>query len=166
MSSAFHKLKIADVVRETPEAISVCFDLKEADKTAFTFQPGQHLTLRTFIEGEEVRRNYSICAAPSEGQLRIAIKAIPGGRFSNWEPKSQSGPQHRCNAASRRLHSRVCVQWCCALCFFRGRIRNNPCAVIVENSASCRRTQPRYAYLRKPRHWLDDLSGGAPESQE
>ena len=84
MSSAFHTLKIADVVRETPEAISVCFDLKEADKTAFTFQPGQHLTLRTFIEGEDVRRNYSICAAPSEGQLRIAIKAIPGGRFSNW----------------------------------------------------------------------------------
>jgi ring-1,2-phenylacetyl-CoA epoxidase subunit PaaE len=84
MSAAFHTLKIASITRETPEAISVCFDVPEGDTGTFAFKPGQHLTLRTMIDGEEVRRNYSICTAPSDGEMRIAIKAIQGGVFSNW----------------------------------------------------------------------------------
>lgn len=80
----FHPLRVREVRRETEDAVSVCFDVPADLTDAFSFTAGQYLTVRTFLEGEEVRRNYSICAAPSEGALRIAIKAVPGGRFSTW----------------------------------------------------------------------------------
>lgn len=84
MSSAFHELTIGEVRRETPDAVSVRFDLPAALREVFAFRPGQHLTLRHRFDGEDVRRNYSICAAPSDGELRIAIKRIEGGVFSTW----------------------------------------------------------------------------------
>lgn len=79
----FHAVTIAEVKRETPEAISVAFAVPEALRAAFHFQPGQHLTLRTMLDGEEVRRNYSICSGPGDAP-RIAIKRIQGGYFSVW----------------------------------------------------------------------------------
>jgi ring-1,2-phenylacetyl-CoA epoxidase subunit PaaE len=82
--SAFHRLTIREVRREIDDAVSLQFDLPEELREAFRFSPGQHLTLRTQIEGEDVRRNYSICVAPHENQLRIAVKRIGGGVFSNW----------------------------------------------------------------------------------
>lgn len=84
MSALFHTLKIAEVRRETPSAVSILFDLPEAEREAFAFRAGQHITLRADIEGEDVRRNYSLCVAPHDGELRVAIKAINGGRFSAW----------------------------------------------------------------------------------
>lgn len=84
MSAGFHTLKIKDVRRETEDAVSLCFDLPEALAEDFRFTPGQHLTLRTAIDGEDIRRNYSICVAPHEGELRVAIKRIAGGAFSTW----------------------------------------------------------------------------------
>src|SRR5450432_3243997 len=84
MSAAFHSLRIAEIRRETPDAVSVRFDLPSEMREAFTFQPGQHLTLRTEIGGEDIRRNYSVCVAPHEGELRIAVKQIAGGAFSGW----------------------------------------------------------------------------------
>jgi ring-1,2-phenylacetyl-CoA epoxidase subunit PaaE len=84
MSVGFHSLYIAEVRRETPEAISIKFDLPAEKGEMFGFSPGQHLTLRTEIDGEELRRNYSLCSSPLDGELRIAIKAITDGRFSNW----------------------------------------------------------------------------------
>jgi ring-1,2-phenylacetyl-CoA epoxidase subunit PaaE len=84
MSAAFHKLRIAEVWRETPDAVSVRFETPEALAATFAFLPGQHLTVRTEIAGEEVRRNYSVCVAPHERELRIAVKEITGGVFSNW----------------------------------------------------------------------------------
>lgn len=88
MSNAFHSLKITDVRRETEDAVSLCFDLPKELREAFHFTPGQHLTLRREIQGEDVRRNYSICAAPHEGELRVAIKEIAGGLFSTWANRS------------------------------------------------------------------------------
>jgi ring-1,2-phenylacetyl-CoA epoxidase subunit PaaE len=84
MSAAFHTLTIERVTRETADAVAISFAVPEDLRAAFAFKPGQHLTLRAEIDGEDVRRNYSICVAPSEGTLRVAIKAIEGGVFSNW----------------------------------------------------------------------------------
>ncbi len=50
----------------------------------YSFQPGQYLTLRTTMDGEEVRRSYSICSGPDDGELRVAVKRVNGGAFSNW----------------------------------------------------------------------------------
>lgn len=84
MPDTFIPLTIKSVERETADAISVLFDVPEAQAEAFHFKAGQHLTLKAHINGEEVRRNYSLCAAPSEGKLRVAIKQISGGAFSTW----------------------------------------------------------------------------------
>ena len=83
MSTHFHPLRILDVRRETDDAVSILLD-PESAAAAFRFTPGQHLTLRANIGGEELRRNYSLCVAPDDGPLRIAIKRMPAGRFSNW----------------------------------------------------------------------------------
>jgi ring-1,2-phenylacetyl-CoA epoxidase subunit PaaE len=80
----FHKLRVAEVKRETPDAVSVRFDLPEHLREAFQFRAGQHLTFRREIGGEEVRRNYSLCVSPSEGALKIGVKQIAGGAFSTW----------------------------------------------------------------------------------
>ena len=84
MSIDFHKLRVAEVKRETPDAVSVRFELPEELREAFAFRAGQHLTFRREIGGEEIRRNYSVCAAPSEGVLKIGVKKIAGGVFSGW----------------------------------------------------------------------------------
>lgn len=84
MSHEFHRLRVAEVKRETPDAVSVRFDLPDALREAFRFKAGQHLTFRREIDGEELRRNYSVCAAPEEGVLRIGVKKIAGGVFSGW----------------------------------------------------------------------------------
>src|SRR5262245_42731447 len=80
----FQPLEIAEIVHETPDAISIAFEIPDALRDVFHFRPGQHLTLRTTLDGEEHRRTYSICSGPEEPHLRIAIKRVAGGRFSNW----------------------------------------------------------------------------------
>jgi ring-1,2-phenylacetyl-CoA epoxidase subunit PaaE len=84
LNREFHALRIAEVRRETADAISICFDIPDHLRDAFAFQAGQHLTLKLMLDGEDVRRNYSVCVAPSENQMRIAIKQMPAGKFSAW----------------------------------------------------------------------------------
>ena len=84
MSTSFHMLSITDLCQETDDAITIRFAVPEKLTEQFRFEPGQHLTLRTEIDGEDLRRSYSICSTPAEGSLRIAIKRVEGGRFSNW----------------------------------------------------------------------------------
>lgn len=84
MSLHFHPLSVKEVKRETAECVSVLFDVPEQLSDTFRFAAGQHLTLRTHINGEEVRRSYSICSAPQEKQLRVAIKKVDGGLFSSF----------------------------------------------------------------------------------
>lgn len=88
MTPKFHSLRIAQVRRETAEAVSLCFELPAALASEYAFVQGQHLTLRTRIDGAEVRRSYSICSGVDQGELRIAIKQVPGGLFSNWACRS------------------------------------------------------------------------------
>ncbi|RVT93541.1 2Fe-2S iron-sulfur cluster-binding protein [Sphingomonas crocodyli] len=83
MSAGFHTLKILDVRRETDDAISVTLEPAADARGEFDFTPGQHLTLRADIGGEDIRRNYSICVPPG-GDLKIGIKRLPGGAFSSW----------------------------------------------------------------------------------
>lgn len=84
MSIDFHKLRVAEVKRETPDAVSVRLELPDELRETFQFRAGQHLTFRREIGGEEVRRNYSLCVSPSEGVLKIGVKQIAGGAFSSW----------------------------------------------------------------------------------
>jgi ring-1,2-phenylacetyl-CoA epoxidase subunit PaaE len=64
--------------------VSIRFDVPDALKAVFAFKAGQHLTLRTELNGEDLRRTYSVCVAPHENEMRIAVKQTPGGRFSGW----------------------------------------------------------------------------------
>jgi len=84
MTPKFHPLRIAEVRRETPEAVSLRFDVPAALAGDYAFEQGQHLTLRTDLDGDDVRRSYSICAGVDDGELRVAIKRVTGGRFSTW----------------------------------------------------------------------------------
>ena len=84
MSAHFHALRVAEVVPETAEANSIRFELPPELREAFRFKAGQHLTLMAQVDGEELRRTYSLCTAPSEGELVVTVKRIAGGRFSNW----------------------------------------------------------------------------------
>ena len=82
--SKFHRLNVAQVARETRDAVAITFDVPPALKDAFRFVQGQHLTLRADVAGEDLRRSYSICSAVQDGCLRIAVKKAPGGAFSTW----------------------------------------------------------------------------------
>jgi len=84
MSVHFHPLRVAEIVPETAEANSIRFDVPPELRDAFAFKAGQHLTLRATIDGEEVRRNYSLCTAPDEQDWMVTVKRIAGGVFSNW----------------------------------------------------------------------------------
>ena len=77
--SQFHRLRISDRRQETAEAVSLAFEVPEGLREVFRFRPGQYLTLRCRIGGEEVRRAYSICSAD---EVRVAIKHVPEGVFS------------------------------------------------------------------------------------
>ncbi len=80
--AAFHDLTVAEVKRETDDAVSIRLDVPDALADQFRFLPGQYLTLRTMIDGEDVRRSYSICSGLNDNQLRVAVKKVPEGRFS------------------------------------------------------------------------------------
>ncbi len=82
--SGFYPLRVASVERETRDALSVTFDVPDDLRERFQFAHGQYVTLRGELDGEDVRRSYSICSAPYENQLRVAIKRVPDGRFSTW----------------------------------------------------------------------------------
>ena len=84
MLAAFHRLEVAQIRPETPEAVSVVFAVPEQLSQAYRFDPGQHLTLRTMLRGIETRRSYSICAGLDDGELRIAVKKVEDGVFSRW----------------------------------------------------------------------------------
>ncbi|HET6225322.1 MAG TPA: 2Fe-2S iron-sulfur cluster-binding protein [Bacteroidia bacterium] len=80
--SKFNSLQVADVVRETPDAVSVAFQVPDQLKKDYTFKQGQYLTLKFKINGEELRRSYSICSSYYENELRVAVKKVKDGRVS------------------------------------------------------------------------------------
>jgi len=82
--ASFHQLKVSDVRKETNDCVSVGFDIPSEIKEKFQFIQGQYITLKLEINGEELRRCYSICTSPSNGELRVAVKRVVDGRASNW----------------------------------------------------------------------------------
>ncbi|WP_332778246.1 1,2-phenylacetyl-CoA epoxidase subunit PaaE [Polaromonas sp.] len=80
----FHTLKVSDVRAATRDAVAITFAVPENLQEAFSYVQGQYLTLRTMLDGEELRRSYSICSAVQDQRLRVAIKRVAGGAFSNW----------------------------------------------------------------------------------
>jgi len=80
----FHKLKISDISRLTPDSVQLTFDLPEALKSSFHYSAGQYITFKITIAGEEIRRSYSICSAPNENKLSVGIKKVEGGKFSTF----------------------------------------------------------------------------------
>lgn len=81
----FHSLKVKDIRRETAEAVSVAFEVPPQQQPEFQFKQGQYITLKMKIQGEEVRRSYSLCSSPyGEKELRVAIKEVAGGKVSTY----------------------------------------------------------------------------------
>ncbi len=83
-----HRLQIVDVCPEASDAISVRFAIPDALREAFRFAPGQFVTLEAEVDGQALRRSYSICSSPAEYEasatVRVGIRRVAGGRFSNW----------------------------------------------------------------------------------
>ena len=84
MKPTFHTLTITEVTQETKDCCSIAFEVPAELEEAYQFVQGQYLTLKTEIDGEEVRRSYSICSSPKEEELRVAIKQVPNGKFSTF----------------------------------------------------------------------------------
>src|SRR6266496_2164010 len=84
MSVHFEKIRIKQIRRETPDCVSIVFDIPQELQEKFFYRHGQHLTMRTFINGEEIRRSYSLCSSPLENEWRIAVKKAEVGLFSTY----------------------------------------------------------------------------------
>lgn len=84
MSKHFHKLKISDIIRETPKTVSVVFDLPDHLKDEFKYKAGQYLTIKAHINGEEIRRSYSLSSFPKEESLKVTSKIVENGKMSNY----------------------------------------------------------------------------------
>jgi len=80
----FKKLNIKEVKRETGASVSVLFNVPEEFKPHYTFIAGQYVNLKLTLDGKEIRRAYSICSSPESGELRIAVKAVKNGAFSQF----------------------------------------------------------------------------------
>jgi ring-1,2-phenylacetyl-CoA epoxidase subunit PaaE len=82
--AGFHSLQVVSVQRETRDAVAVTFAVPESLRNQYRFEPGQYLTLRREFDGEELRRNYSICSTPQGSEMTVAIKRVAQGKFSTW----------------------------------------------------------------------------------
>lgn len=80
----FHQLRVTEVAPLTEDSVAVTLDVPPELASVFAYAPGQHVTLRRIIDGEDVRRSYSICAPAGSGKLRVGIKRLPGGAFSTF----------------------------------------------------------------------------------
>jgi ring-1,2-phenylacetyl-CoA epoxidase subunit PaaE len=84
MSVLFHPLKVRAIEPDTADAVIVSFEVPDELRQTFGFTQGQYLTLRKTIEGQDLRRSYSICAGVDDGELRVGVRKVKGGVFSNW----------------------------------------------------------------------------------
>lgn len=82
--SKFYKLYIKDIQKETEKAVTITFDVPQNLKDTFAFKAGQYITLKSTINGNEVRRDYSLCSSPKSGVLKIAVKEVKDGIFSSY----------------------------------------------------------------------------------
>lgn len=84
MAKRFYPIRIRSLQKETSDAITICLDVPEDLRQEFSYKAGQHLTIKAQVDGEEVRRNYSLCSAPHENKHCFTVKQVPKGRFSTY----------------------------------------------------------------------------------
>ena len=82
--SEFNSLQIKSIKKETEKSVSIVFNIPEILESKYKFKAGQYITLKADVKGKQVVRSYSICSAPSSSELKIGVKAIPNGLFSNY----------------------------------------------------------------------------------
>lgn len=82
--SQFYKLQIQNIHRETDKCVTLSFAVPNELKSTFTFKAGQYITLKTIINNEEIRRDYSLCSSPKSGELKVAVKEVENGTFSKF----------------------------------------------------------------------------------
>ena len=82
--SQFYKLTIKEVQKETDNAVTINFEVPDKLKDTFSFKAGQYITLKTILNGNEVRRDYSLCVSPKSNELKVAVKEVEGGTFSSY----------------------------------------------------------------------------------
>lgn len=80
----FHKIEVQNIYKETRDCAVVTFQIPDELVSEFQYKQGQHLTLKTIIEGQDVRRSYSLCSSPTENKWQVAVKKINGGLFSSF----------------------------------------------------------------------------------
>lgn len=84
MKPVFYPLRVKRIERQTAQAVAIEFEVPEDLRPAFAYDAGQYLTLKRTIDGEDIRRNYSLCSSPLENRWVVAVKKVPGGVFSTW----------------------------------------------------------------------------------
>src|SRR5690554_2841995 len=84
MNPRFHTLKVKDIRQETKDAVSIALEVPNELASNYIYKPGQYLTFRTDLDGEEVRRSYSVCTGLHENELRVAVKRMIYGKFSTF----------------------------------------------------------------------------------
>ncbi|APX98878.1 ferredoxin--NADP reductase [Lacinutrix venerupis] len=80
----FHKLSIKKITRQTNKSVTLSFNVPDTLKQNFNFKAGQYITLKTSINGEEIRRDYSLCSSPKSGDITVAVKEVENGTFSKY----------------------------------------------------------------------------------
>ncbi|MFZ6052167.1 1,2-phenylacetyl-CoA epoxidase subunit PaaE [Halocola ammonii] len=104
----FHSLRVSEVRPETNDTVSVAFEVPHELQDEYRFVQGQNLTLRTDIDGEDVRRSYSICSGVDDGELRVAIKKVEGGKFSTFaNEKLQPGDELQVMTPSGKFYTEL-----------------------------------------------------------
>lgn len=84
MTPRFHALTVKEVRQETDDSVSIAFDVPAELIEAYHYKSGQYLTLKAMINGEDVRRSYSLCSSPYEHEWRVAVKQVEAGKFSTY----------------------------------------------------------------------------------
>lgn len=84
MTPKFHELRIDSITKETEDTVAISFEIPFQLVSDYAYLSGQYLTLKTTINGEEIRRSYSLCSAPHENTWKVAVKQIEGGKFSTY----------------------------------------------------------------------------------
>ncbi len=84
MAAHFHQLTVKEIRKETPDCVSIAFEIPAGLQKEFEFEQGQNITIKMKMEGEEIRRSYSICSSPFEHELRVAVKKVEAGKFSTY----------------------------------------------------------------------------------
>jgi ring-1,2-phenylacetyl-CoA epoxidase subunit PaaE len=99
MATHFYKLRVNRVQPETSQSVVVTFEVPPALQATFAYLQGKYLALRTYLQGREVRRNYSLCSSPLDKEWTIAISESHSGQWGTYRPFRRSGPAARSSAA-------------------------------------------------------------------